>query len=104
MIASAQDINLLLREIEQELKCINLWSSQPPKSTRLSFSAWVQWVMIPTFDRVLLKYGELPQSCKLTPVARLALESPYEQTENLLSLIEELDKLLSQKTENTKKS
>ena len=104
MIASAQDINLLLREIEQELKCIDLWSFQPPESTRLSFPAWVQWVMIPTFDRVLLKYGELPQSCKLTPVARLALQSADEQTDNLLTLIEELDNLLSQKAENTKKS
>ena len=95
MIASSQDINLLLREIEQELRSIDLWSSDQPESTRLSFPAWVQWVMIPTFDQVLMQHGELPKSCKLTPVAKLALQSPLEQTDRLLELIEELDNLLN---------
>ena len=94
MIPSSQDINLLLREIEQELLDIDLRPADMPGTSRSSFPAWVQLIMLPAFDKVLTQLGDLPDNYELTPLAQLQQQSPVEQTEHLLGLIDELDALL----------
>lgn len=103
MISSAQDINLLLREIELELQDIDLDPADLPGSNQSSFPAWVQSVMLPVFDKVLSKFADLPEispdgshlQLKVTPMDQLIRQSPLEQTEHLLTLINELDELLT---------
>ena len=103
MISSAQDINLLLHEIELELQDIDLDPPDLPGSNQSSFPAWVESVMLPLFDKVISKYGDLPQNYlenhphqfMVTPADQLSRQSPLEQTEHLLALIQELDELLT---------
>lgn len=75
MISSAQDINLLLREIEHELQDIDQVLSR--------FDSWPE------------NYPDTyPEKLRTTPQARPSIQFPVEQTEHLLELIGELEALL----------
>ena len=109
MSENAQNLNQLLRDIEQELRDIDLWSNSAPAETALQsdqpfchdtmpFQHWIQWVMIPTFDSILCKNGQLPEYSKISPMAELAFADANEKTERLLSLLQELDNLINRHT------
>ncbi len=105
MSESTQNLNQLLREIEQELQEIDLWSEQQPDDCAMHstvpfcydtmpFENWVQWIMIPTFDEILSKDGALPGYCEISPMAELAFAEITEKADQLIGLIQQLDELI----------
>ena len=109
MSEKTENLNRLLREIEQELRDIDLWTENRPadctfqsyapfQEDLMSFPEWVQWVMIPSFDDILSSSGQLPETCRIFSLAELAFTDINEKTERLLLLIQQLDELIDQQT------
>lgn len=106
MSETVENLNRLLREIEHELRAIDLWTDikpdndinhQNPPATKesLQWAQWVQWVMIPTFDELLKSKGQLPEFSSIAPMAELALTDANEKADQLLKLIQQLDNLIN---------
>ena len=106
MSESSQNLNQLLREIEQELQEIDLWTGQQPDDCAMhstapfchdsmSFENWIQWIMIPAFDEILIKGGKLPGYCEISPLAELAFIDISEKADQLIALIKQLDELIN---------
>lgn len=106
MSETAENLNQLLHEIERELRQIDLWtetspdpqalqSNQPFCHDTLPFAHWIQWVMIPTFDKMLSEGRQLPEQSELSPMAEIAFADINEKTDQLLRLIQQLDELIN---------
>lgn len=105
----------LLREIESELRDIDLWTDEQPRASDLTsttpfchdtlpFQEWVQWVMIPTFDNMLSARHPLPTQSQISPMAEIAFADMPEKTDQLIKLIQQLDDLLNSKPQTDKNS
>ena len=105
---STQSAVALLAAIEDQLKQMGLWEDKPPAVEALAsvepfcidtlqFSQWLQFVFI-TRLKALLQTGELPLlNSQVTPMAEESFKgSDGMLTRELIKLLAELDRLLSQ--------
>ncbi|ANG62105.1 hypothetical protein A8C75_06100 [Marinobacterium aestuarii] len=100
-----QQLNLLLRQLEQELQTLQLWQQSAPSSEALNsiepfcvdslaFSEWLQWVMIPRFDAMIQQQHALPSNSDIAAMAEEALSGINADTAVLLDLIRQIDSTL----------
>lgn len=100
-----QQLNLLLRQLEQELQTLQLWQHSAPSSEALNsiepfcvdslaFSEWLQWVMIPRFDAMIQQQHALPSNSDIAAMAEEALSGINADTAVLLDLIRQIDSTL----------
>jgi uncharacterized protein YqcC (DUF446 family) len=98
------DIILLL---EAELRRIGLWEESAPakqalESTlpfchdSLEFHQWLQWVLIPKTRELIEKGMALPTTSDIATLAEYRFVQMPQETDALLKLIREYDRLLSE--------
>lgn len=102
----SQAILTLLMEIEGEMRRIGLWSEQMPQPEALmsqqpfcvdtlAFDDWVQWILLPRLEQLVVEQRPLPANSLIAPMAEEAFGQLAEPTDQLLVLIEQLDVTLN---------
>ncbi len=100
----ATELLELLAHLEQVMRVCRIWSGSTPntqalKSTQpfcvdtLSFENWLQFVMIPTFKRMVIDKVALPNQCEIESMAELSLKIEYKS--DVIFVIRSIDKLLT---------
>ena len=100
-----QQLERLLREIEREMRALDLWQGSAPSpqalaSTEpfcvdtLAFCEWVQWIMIPRFDVMVEQQQPLPTNSDIASMAEEAFKELNADTDQLLELIADIDRTL----------
>lgn len=95
-------------EIEAELKKLDRWSLSPVPSERfngmgpfgegvMTFEQWIQFVLIPRINEIVLEKGEFPSESMLAPYAIRYFDGDPE-TDDLHQLLYDLDALINKKT------
>ena len=73
-------LSLLLRTLESELRTQGRWEDRPPPPQALlsnepfavdtlDFDQWLQWVLLPKLQQLLLRQLPLPSNCAIQPMA-----------------------------------
>ncbi|WNO62016.1 YqcC family protein [Rheinheimera sp. MMS21-TC3] len=100
------NIELLLAELERELKQLNLWSASPPNVAAMASSApfccdtmplenWLQYIFIPRMTALIAAKAALPNKISVHPIAEEAFKSHAITAQPLLSIIKSLDNQLT---------
>ncbi len=100
-----QQLEQLLRLLEQEMQARELWRRTPPSATALAspepfcvdtldFCEWVQWIMIPRFDALIRHQQPLPTSSDIATMAEEAFRGVGNDTTRILELITRIDSTL----------
>ena len=95
-------LDTLLADIEQELKALALWTTQPPPADafdstmpffadRMDFDQWLQWVFLARFRALLDGAHPLPDKCDIAPMAEEALRDVQADLAPLLELLRTFD-------------
>lgn len=98
-------VSALLAEIRAEMEALELWQSTPPSAEALAssqpfcvdtltFCEWLQWLLIPRLDEMIRRSLPLPQNSQIHPMAEEAFKLITADTDQLLALIEQLDRSL----------
>ena len=98
----------LLGELTAELQRLERWQADHPGSEALaselpfcvdtlSFDQWLQFVLIPRMEQLVLLQAPLPTSVSLYPMASEVYKEGLAEVEALLRLIARFDLLLSGK-------
>ncbi|KEA63203.1 hypothetical protein ADIMK_2727 [Marinobacterium lacunae] len=102
----AQQILPILMDIEREMRALELWSESMPDAEALmsqqpfcidtlDFHEWVQWLLLPRLQHIVLEQLPLPESCSVAPMAEEAFKQISDDTGCLLQLLEELDRAVT---------
>jgi uncharacterized protein YqcC (DUF446 family) len=97
------DIILLL---EAEMRRIGLWEETPPEKQALAstvpfchdwleFHQWLQWILIPKTRELIENDLAMPSTSDIATLAEYRFKQMPQETEGLLKLIREFDRLLS---------
>lgn len=101
-----QQVALLLKHIETELKVLELWSVQPPAATafesvapfccdRMPLQQWLQFIFIPRMKALVDGGLPLPAAIAVCPMAEEAFAPITTDKLALINRIADLDELLS---------
>ena len=74
------ELSLLLSTLESELRGQGRWgdhapsplalrSTEPFAADTLDFDQWLQWILLPKMDQLLLQQLPLPSTCAIQPIA-----------------------------------
>lgn len=96
-----QRVRNQLFNIEQEMRALSLWQTQPPAHEAfdsvepfcidtMQAEQWLQWILLPRMHALLDKQVPLPQRFAITPYFEEALPDAGP----LLALLRQLDSLL----------
>lgn len=83
-----------------------LWDSNVPTARALnslapfchdtlSFHQWLQWVFLPKMKRAIESETDMPSSSDIFPLAEYSFQKLQQNTQQLLRLIEQFDRLIS---------
>lgn len=97
---------LLLDQLTQALKSLNLWQTQQPEINALlssapfccdtlSFEQWLQFVFIPKISQMISLGESLPDKISLMPMAEESFKYLSTQADPLLMIIKRIDKTLT---------
>lgn len=101
-MSQRQQILSLLLEIEREMRTLDLWSETMPSAEALmsqqpfcvdtlEFHQWVQWLLLPRMEQIVIEQLPLPANCDIAPMAEEAFKQLDAETDRLLRLISNLD-------------
>jgi uncharacterized protein YqcC (DUF446 family) len=96
---------VVIDRLEATMRAADEWEAEPPPARllaskqpfcfdTLTFTQWLQWLMIPRMREILDNYDELPQSSAILPYAEEFVREQGHGRE-LLQLIERFDELIS---------
>ncbi|TCK07374.1 YqcC family protein [Marinobacterium mangrovicola] len=102
-----QQILTLLLEVEREMRALELWSDTMPSAEALmsqqpfcvdtlDFHQWVQWLLLPRMEQIIVEQMPLPASCDIAPMAEEAFKQIDAETDQLIKLIADLDKAVTE--------
>lgn len=88
------------------MRSITLWESMPPPDTalnsiipfchdKLQLHQWMQWVFLPKMKEVIETEHDMPSSSDIFPLAEYSFQKLEHNTQQLLQLIEQFDRLIS---------
>jgi len=88
------------------MRFITLWESDPPSADSLSslapfchdtlyFHQWLQWSFLPKMRQTLETEVDMPSSSDIFPLAEYSLQKLPQNTQQLLQLIKQFDRLIS---------
>ncbi|BAO44864.1 YqcC family protein [Thiolapillus brandeum] len=102
-----QELSRHLQRLEEELLAVGWWSDTPPDDhamastapfchDRMDFHQWLQWVLIPGFERLIEQQSALPKECAIAPMAEMAWreEDPV-RVRNLVRILRDIDRQVS---------
>jgi uncharacterized protein YqcC (DUF446 family) len=98
----------LLGELSAELQRLDRWQLDHPGEEALAstlpfcvdtlnFDQWLQFVLIPRMEQLVLQQAPLPSSVSIYPMASESYKEELEEVTDLLRLIARFDLLLSGK-------
>nr|WP_281419198.1 YqcC family protein [Marinobacterium ramblicola] len=98
-----------MMEIEREMRALDLWSQTMPDAQSLmsqqpfcidtlEFHKWIQWLLLPRLQHLVLAQLPLPESCAVAPMAEEVFKAMEENTEHLLELLVQLDQAVTDAT------
>ena len=101
-----QEISQSLERLENALKHLGWWSSQPPDPEALSspepfcydtlsLQEWLQWVFIPKMQQLIDSEQSLPDQCLIAPIAEHLWQKQGKKTQALISILNTLDRQIS---------
>lgn len=101
-----QQLSQLLAQLAAELQHQQLWQLESPSAQALastepfcvdtlSFSQWLQWMMIPRFEQMIAAGMSLPSRCEIQPMAEEGLKDLGAAGGKLVALIGEIDRTLT---------
>ncbi len=96
----------LLLEIETDLRLFDRWSFEPPPSQAFSSeipfccdvleaTEWLQFIFLPKMKLIIDTQSELPSSCRIAPYFEESMRSDEKNTDTLLALLVQVDKILT---------
>lgn len=99
-------IELLLAELENELKQLDLWCASPPDITAMNSTApfccdtmplegWLQYIFIPRMQALIVAKLALPAKISIHPMAEEAFKGQAIKTHHLLNIIKRIDSNLT---------
>lgn len=102
-----QQLRSLLKVIECEMQNKQLWESAPPSDAALSsqqpfcidtltFTQWLQWLLLPRLSALLDGNLPLPNQSNISAMAEEAFKGLSTDTRTLLAQLSQLDALLTQ--------
>lgn len=103
-VTQAEAVQLLLQQVEAELKAIALWQDVAPTPAALasttpfcldtlSFNQWLQFFFLPKMQYLLDAQLALPQNMAIAPMAEEAFKYEAQPTQALIKLLMQLDEL-----------
>ncbi|WP_432698011.1 YqcC family protein [Marinobacterium sp. YM272] len=106
-MSQRQQILSLLLEVEREMRALDLWSETMPSAEALmsqqpfcvdtlDFHEWVQWLLLPRMEQIIVEQMPLPTSCDIAPMAEEAFKQIEAETDQLLQLIADLDRAVTE--------
>ncbi|WP_455208863.1 YqcC family protein [Kaarinaea lacus] len=99
-------IATLLGSIQQEMEHIGIWEDSAPPVVKLAsdqpfcydtlhVGQWIQWIFIPRMKAMIDHRSRLPQVCDIHTYAEESLAGYTINTVTLLSLIREIDGVIT---------
>lgn len=110
---SYQRIDALLNAMQQEMDRIGMWENNAPPAEKLAseqpfcydtlhVGQWLQWIFIPRMKAIIEHQSPLPLRCDIFPYAEESLAGYTVDTMTLLSLIKEIDAIITDDSEKTR--
>ena len=101
-----QQVQRLLIQLQEELRQLELWQQQSPpasalRSTQpfavdtLDFHQWLQFVMIPRLQSIVVERGPLPARMAVSPMAVQVYKGQLKEHRELIMCLRELDTFVS---------
>lgn len=101
-------LSQLLKALETELHAQGRWDSEPPAASALqstqpfavdtlNFDQWLQWILLPSLNELLLLQMPLPSSCAIAPMAEQAYGQDDTGAARIVLIIADIDLLLTQR-------
>jgi len=102
-----QRIAPLLFELEDQLRLLQLWQETQPSAEAFSsdlpfshdtmeFPQWLQFIFLQRMHTLLKHSMALPKACAIAPYAEEYFKSLNANKQTLLSLLAEIDKILTE--------
>lgn len=99
-------LTALLLEIETDLRLFDRWSFEPPPSQAFSSeipfccdvleaTEWLQFIFLPKMKLIIDTQSELPSRCGIAPYFEESMQSDERNTDSLLALLAQVDKILT---------
>ena len=90
-----------LQELKQQMQQQDLWSQVAPSEKALAstqpfcvdtleFEQWLQFVMVPTFMRMMEQHLALPNQCDISPMAQHMWQQRYDTVQQQIKRIDTL--------------
>jgi uncharacterized protein YqcC (DUF446 family) len=100
-------LSQLLKALETELRAQARWESDPPSddallSTQpfavdtLNFDQWLQWILLPRLNELLVLQMPLPASCAIAPMAEEVYGQADSEANRIILIIADIDRLLTE--------
>ena len=100
-------LSQLLKTLENELRMQGRWdaakpppgalgSTQPFAVDTLTFDQWLQWILLPKMNDLLLRQLPLPDNCAIQPMAEEVYDQEDDGALRLIGIIAEIDTLLTE--------
>ena len=101
-------LSQLLKALETELHSQGRWDSEPPAASALestqpfafdtlSFDQWLQWILLPRLNELMLLQMPLPSSSAIAPMAEQAYAQGGTGGARIVLIIADIDLLLTQR-------
>lgn len=101
-----QQVQHILIRVQDELRALNLWqqsapppeallSTQPFAMDTLSFHQWLQFIMIPRMQTLVVNRLPLPAKMAVSPMAVEVYRGQLTQYRGLIQCLRELDQSVS---------
>lgn len=101
------EIAQTLQQLTLQLQRDGLWQTTPPTEDKLAsklpfcldtltFCEWLQWVMFPRLFALVETKTSLAANSNMATMAEQAFKQLPQDTANLLSLVEQLDRAINQ--------
>lgn len=97
----------LLRALETELRTQGRWETQAPPAKALtstqpfavdtlSFDQWLQWILLPRMNELLVLQLPLPGNSAIAPMAEEVYDTGDPGAARIIMIIADIDRLLSE--------
>jgi len=104
-LSIAQQTLVILDSLEDELKSLELWQSEPPAPSALQssqpfagdtldFHQWLQFVLIPTLQTMIEQRQALPNAIAISPMAIEVWRGSLRDYRQVILQLKALDELL----------
>lgn len=99
-------LGAVLNSLETELRIQGRWEERPPsaqalRSTEpfavdtLSFDQWLQWILLPRLNELLVRQLPLPSECAIQPMAEEVYGRDDPGGARIVLIVGEIDALLT---------